>query len=231
MQVVRYHFSNGMNSLFEIPTEVARKLLPAGVQPVEVVHGTSLIGITMFDFNESPVGPYQELVISLYVVPRMGIMDQHPHAAVFPLVVASTHQEARDHAIDLWHLPHFNEDIGIDFSESADGRTLTGKVFCHLGEPIVEMSISQSGKWNPAYQAYQSFQRDAGGSFIGIMDMKGRLSEHEDNTGSIRLYPHRLFERLDLSAMDTRPLREMWMKDGVESYHDLVTVSAAPVFA
>lgn len=224
MQVVRYHFSNGINCLFEIPTEAARKLLPSGVQPVEIVHGTSLIGITQFDFTESPVGPYQELVISLYVVPRLGIMEQHPHAAVFPLVVASTHQEARDHAIDLWHLPHFNEDISIGFSESPDGRTISGKVSCHLGQPIVEMTISQSGSWNPAYQAYQSFQRDRSGSYIGIMDMKGLLSEHEENSGSIRLHPHRLFDRLNLSAMDTRPLREMWMKAGVESYHRLLAV-------
>ncbi len=214
-----------MNCLFEIPTEAALTLLPAGVQPVEIVHGASLIGITMFDFTESPIGPYQELVISLYVVPLMGIMEQHPHAAVFPLVVASTHQEARDHAIDLWHLPHFNEDISIDFSESADGQTISARVSCHLGEPIVDMRISQSGKWHPAYQAYQSFQCDETGSYIGIMDMKGRLSEHEENTGSIRLYPHRLFDPLDLSAMDTMPLREMWMKEGVESYHEIVTVA------
>jgi len=230
MQVVRYHFSTGINCVFEIPTGVALKFLPAGVQPVEIVHGTSLIGITMFDFNESPVGPYQELVISLYVSPRMGIMEQHPHAGVFPLVVASTHQLARDHAIDLWHLPHFNEDIYIEFSESADGRQITGKVLCHLDQPILEMTISQSGKWNPAYQAYQSFQRDETGAYIGIMDMKGQLSEHEENTGTLKMYQHRLFDGLNLSAMDTMPLREMWMKDGVESYHELVAISAKPAY-
>lgn len=218
MDPVRYHFSNGINCIFELPTELARKWLPRGLEPVEANHGVSLLGVTLFDFSDSPLGPYQELVISLYVAPRLGIMEQHPHGAVYPLVVASSSREARDHAIDLWHLPHFNEDIYIEFAEQPGGGGIRGKVFCHRDEPIVELSVARSGAWGPVYQLYQSFQD----GFIGVMDMQGRLSEHEEGTGAIRLYPeHRFFENLDLSAMDTQPVREMWMKEGVESYHGL----------
>jgi predicted GIY-YIG superfamily endonuclease len=73
------------------------------------------------------------------------------------------------------------------------------------------------------YQLYQSFQCDDSGSYIGVMDMQGRLSEHEEQTGEVRLYTdHHFFDHLDLSEMDPMPMREMWMKDGVESYYDLV---------
>ena len=225
MEPVRYHFSNGINCMFELPTEVARKLLPRGVEPVEPHHGSSLLGVTEFDFSDSPLGPYQELVLSLYVVPRLGIMEQHPHGAVYPVLVASSSQEARDHAIELWHLPHFNEDIYIEFTERPGGKGISGKVFCHKDQPILELHVDELAGWNPVYQLYQSFQYDQSGAYMGIMDMKGTLSEHEENTGTIRLYEHRLFEGLDLSAMDTVPFREMWMKAGVESYHDLVSVN------
>jgi hypothetical protein len=226
MQVVQYPISNGINCIFEIPTETARKYLPKGIEPVEANHGVSLIGITMFDFPDSPVGPYRELVVSLYAVPRLGIMEQHPHAAVYPIVVASSNREARDHAIELWHLPHFMEDIDITFTVSPDGQSITSKAVCSLGEPIVEMTVSQSGQWNPMYQLYQSFQGDKSGSYMGIMDMRGNLSEHEDSTGIVVLYPsHRFFNHVDLSTMDTLPFREMWLKDGVESYHDLIEVN------
>lgn len=230
-EVVQYHISNGINSIFEIPTEVARKYLPAGIEPVEVNHGVSLIGITMFDFSESPVGPYQELVVSLYVVPRLGIMEQHPHAAVYPLVVASSSREARDHAIDLWHLPHFMEDIHIEFTPSSDGNAITGKVYCHKGQPIVELTVSQTGTWKPAYQLYQSFQTDNTGTYIGIMDMRGELSEHEENTGTLEMYDHRFFEQMNLTGMDNIPLREMWLKKGVESYHSILSYEtlSAPI--
>jgi len=221
-QPVKYHFSNGLNAIFEMPTETARRILPAGVEPIEANHGVSLIGFTLFDFSESPIGPYHELVVSLYAVPRLGIMEGHPHAAVYPIVVASSSQEARDHAIDLWKLPHFMEDISIDFAISPDGQTISGAVRCHKGETILELSVSQTGLWKPTYQLYQSFQHDESGLFVGIMDMKGQLSEHDDNTGTLRLHEHRFFDRLDLDEMDLLPVREMWMKDGVESYHELV---------
>ncbi|HRI62521.1 MAG TPA: hypothetical protein PK228_22425 [Saprospiraceae bacterium] len=225
-QVVQYHISNGVNCIFEIPTETARQYLPAGIEPVEANHGISLIGITMFDFSGSPVGPYQELVVSLYAVPRLGIMEQHPHAAVYPIVVASSSKEARDHAINLWHLPHFMEDIALEFSTSPDGCSITGKVYCHKDQPIVELTVSQTGIWKPMYQLYQSFQGDDSGAYIGIMDMQGQLSEHEEGTGTVRLHDHRFFEHVDLSTMDTLPFREMWMKAGVESYHRLIANSS-----
>ncbi len=58
MEPVRYHFSQAINCIFELPTEAARKLLPRGVEPVEPNHGLSLMGVTLFDFSESPLGPY-----------------------------------------------------------------------------------------------------------------------------------------------------------------------------
>jgi hypothetical protein len=56
------------------------------------------------------------------------------------------------------------------------------------------------------------------------MDMRGMLSEHEENTGTLRLHDHRFFDHLDLSGMDTLPFREMWMREGVESYHELLAM-------
>ena len=75
------------------------------------------------------------------------------------------------------------------------------------------------------YQLYQSFQRDHSGAYIGVMDMQGLLSEHEENTGALRLFEeHRFFDQLDLSDLDPIPHREMGMKDGVERYHDLLVL-------
>jgi hypothetical protein len=217
--------SNGINGLFQMPVDKVRSFLPKNIEPIETNHGVGLVGITMFHFSESPIGPYDELVISAYVVPRMGLTSRHQHAAVHPIVVASTYHEARQHAIDLWHLPHFMEDIYIRFEESDDRRVLKGTAFCYRDEPIVSLEISQSGTWRPVQQFYQSFQKDSSGSYVGVLDMTGELSEHEGGTGTLVLYPqHRLFEKIDLSELDPFPYREMWMKHGVENYHDLLSV-------
>jgi hypothetical protein len=76
----------------------------------------SVLAVTLFGFSDSPVGPYHERVLSLFVAPRIGASERHPHAAVSPIRIASTHDDARWHAIDLWHLPHRFAD-GLDLSQ------------------------------------------------------------------------------------------------------------------
>ena len=36
-------------------------------------------------------------------------------AAFFPFLVGTTTKASREHAIKLWHLPHFMDDIQIEF--------------------------------------------------------------------------------------------------------------------
>jgi hypothetical protein len=219
--VVEYPFTQAINGCFEVPTPVGQALIGRQRQPVEASYGMSVLGVTLFDFSDSPVGPYQELVLSLYVAPRLGASERHPHAAVCPIRIASTHAAARRHAIELWHLPHFMEDIHIDFVPSADGRRIRATLWCGRDERILELTVSQSGKWARTSQLYQSFQRDASGAYLGTLTMDGELSEHEHGTGSLHIDSHRFTDGLDLSQIDPVPIREMWMKHGVETYLSL----------
>jgi hypothetical protein len=215
---VLYPFTQAINACFEIPTPAGQALIGGQRQPVESSYGMSVLAVTLFDFSDSPVGPYHELVLSLFVAPRLGAGERHPHAAVCPVRIASTHDAARRHAIDLWHLPHFMEDIRIDFQEAEDGRQASGTVLTDGDEPILELTVSHSGKWAQTSQLYQSFQRDESGDYMGTLMMDGELSEHERGTGSLSFAPHRFVDALDLSEIEPAPIREMWMKNGVESY-------------
>ena len=233
MSKVIYNIPNGIHGLFQLPTEVATRLLPENAKPIEAMHGRSVVGITLFEFSGSNItlAPYVELVISLYVVPKLGIMEDHPHAAVYPLSVASSNQQARNHAIDLWHLPHYMEDIGLKFTESEDGKHMTGLISCTNGEPIVELAVSKGSEWGPMFQAYQSFQHDETGEYIGILDMQGTMTEHEEGTGNLVInHEHRFFKDLDLTELDPTPMREMWLKNGQETYHRLVTLQGELVY-
>ena len=221
MNRVEYHYPYMISASFEIPTEDARRLVPHGVEPIEPWHGASVLTVTLFEFDQSPVGPYQEVVLSLFVAPRLVKGDLFPHAAVAPIRLGSTHREARQHAIDLWHLPHFHEDIRIEFQRSDDGDRMTGRVFCPRGEEILELSVMHSGVWRDVCQQYQSFQEDATGLYMSKIDWTGALSEHEEGTGSVHFRDHRFFEgfpvRLEVNAP---PIREMWMRQGLESIHN-----------
>src|SRR5579862_4483600 len=209
-----------MSASFEIPTDDARRLVPGGVEPVEPWHGAGVLTVTLFEFSRSPVGPYQEVVLSIFVVPRLVKGDRFPHAAVAPIRLGSTHFEARQHAIDLWHLPHFHEDIRIEFLRADGERRMTGRVFGPDNEEILELNVTHSGVWREVCQQYQSFQHDATGLYMSKIDWTGDLSEHEDGAGSVHIRNHRFFEGFPVPLqIESPPLRELWMENGLEAIH------------
>ena len=126
MSLTRYGYSNAISGFFEFPTDNARRILPAGLEPVELHHGTSIFSLTAFDFTESEVGAYGEVVMSVIVSPLVKPGERLPKSAFYPYLVATTTKAARDHAIERWHLPHWMEDVEMVF-EPAE-ITIYGKV-------------------------------------------------------------------------------------------------------
>jgi hypothetical protein len=228
MPLVRYHFSHALHGIFELPIEVARRHVLPGVEPVEPTAGVGLLAVTVFDFHASPAGPYQELVLSLYVAPWLRPGQPHPHAAVQPLLLGFDSEVSRSHVIELHHLPHYRHNVRFEFDDGLVPR-LGGpsRVLAHSegGKPILELTVHPGDTWERQAQQYQSFQRDANGAYMGVIDFDCMLSDHEDRRGSLRLFhEHEFFERLDLSEMEEVPCREMLMRNGVEAYHPIITL-------
>ena len=118
--ITRYGYRDAISGFFEFPTENARRVLPRGFEPVEVHHGSSILAMTVFDFNESEVGEYGEVVYAV-IVPPLVRDTRLPKSAFFPWQVATTTKAAREHAIERWHLPHWMDDVKVDF-EPREGR-------------------------------------------------------------------------------------------------------------
>ena len=65
LPITRYGYRDAISGFFEFPTDNARRVLPRGIEPVEVHHGTSIFAVTIFDFDESEVGEYGEVVYAV----------------------------------------------------------------------------------------------------------------------------------------------------------------------
>ena len=92
--ITRYGYRDAISGFFEFPTENARRVLPRGFEPVEVHHGTSILAVTVFDFDESEVGEYGEVVYAV-IVPPLVRDTRLPKSAFFPWQVATTTKAAR----------------------------------------------------------------------------------------------------------------------------------------
>ncbi len=220
MPLTKYRFNNAVNAFFEMPRENAREILPAHLQPMEVRHGQGVLAVTAFDFVESMVGPYTELVLAVIVPPLVRPGEPMPKSAFYPFMVATSTAAARAHAIERWHLPHYMKDIAVDFEE------LGGRMSVRVrgaGTSIIDFKISQH-TWVDADDPYQSFMHKAEERFKVNIHMKGRFTEHEEESGELTIYDHPMCEKLRADEIAAYPFREMWMKNGVQTFEELEAI-------
>ena len=217
----RYSFRNAINGFFEFPTDNARRILPPHLEPVELHHGTSVLAMTAFDFDKSEVGEYGEVVMAIVVAPLVKPGARLPKAAMYPYRVATTTKAAREHAIERWHLPHWMEDVRIDWTNG--DRGLSAKVSCD-GEPVIELQITDHS-WSSVSQLFQAFMKDEQAAYLANMVFDGQQSEHEDEKGKLVLHDHPFHRELQIADVFEVPFREMWMKAGVQTFDPLITLS------
>jgi hypothetical protein len=220
----RYEYQDAINGFFEIPTALARRLLPAGYQPVEVHHGSSILAITAFEFRDSAVGAYREIALSVITPPRLLPGQPMPRSAMYPFLLGTSTPEARQHAIEVWHLPHHPRDLEIEFVRGEQEIKLSAS---EGGAHILDMVVCDAGApWKRVDHTYQTFMQDEDGAYMSPLVMSGPFMENEEERGSLRLSRHPFTAALDLDEVPTTPFREQWMRDGVETIYPLQRLAA-----
>lgn len=220
MPLTQYHFSQAVGAFFEMPTSDAKKILPPHLQPLEVHHGSSILALNAFDFTDSMVGPYQEIVLSVIVPPRVEPGRDLAKSAFFPFLLGTSTRESREHAIERWHLPHYMKDVTVQMTDL--GHAMHIQV-TDEGQPILDFDVTDYD-WEPVHHLYQSFMVDDGQRFKVDIVMDGAHSEHEEERGELTLYEHPMTEHLTIDEVAKEPFREQWMKDGVQTFSELETL-------
>ena len=219
----QYGYADAISGFFEFPTENARRILPSHLEPVELHHGTSIFSMTAFDFTESLVGPYGEVVMSVIVAPLVKPGERLPKSAFYPYLVATSTKAARDHAIERWHLPHWMEDVAVSFDRQ--GSAITAHVAAD-GAPVADLTINDHS-WNPVSHLYQSFMKNDDGAYLANIVMEGEQSEHEEETGRVVLHDHPFNRDLLISEVYEIPFRELWMRKGMQTFDPLIQLQTA----
>jgi len=220
MQLTKYGFENAVAGFFEMPTNDATKILPKHLQSLEIQHQRSILAITAFKFTETEVGSYNEIVLSIIVPPKVDPNKPIPNAAFYPFIVGVTTAESRAHAIERWHLPHYMKDIDIEFTESQE--SLLVQVH-EKDKPILDLTVTDFSK-TPDTLLFNAFTTNKEDAFKVNIFMQGQHSEHEEETGSLKLYPHQMTEGLDLDDISTVPFREQWFQQGLQTFEELEAI-------
>jgi len=220
MSVTKYGFTTAVSAFFEMETDLAAALLPPHLQPLETQRGTGIFAVTAFDFTESMVGAYQEIVLAVIVPPVVRPDVQFPKSAFYPFLLGTSTKASREHAIERWCLPHYMADVGIDFRE--EKHRISVRVH-EGGDPILDLEVSDH-RWEQADDLYQAFMIDGKRNLKVDIHMHGNFSEHEEEKGSIVLHEHPMTERLDPEEIEAVPFRELWMRGGMQTFEELETL-------
>jgi hypothetical protein len=215
--LTRYRFRHAVSAFFEMPREVAKPCLPGRLEPLEANHGIGVFAATAFDFVDSEVGAYQELVLSILTPPRISVGGEWPRSAFFPFVVGTSTEASRLHAIERWRLPHYMRDIDVEFEENTDRIRIRAH---ERGRPVLDLDVS-GGEWGQTQQLYQVFSASDDQLYKADVHMEGLSTEHEEETGRLVLHDHPMCARLTGADVASRPFREIWQRNGVQSFEAL----------
>jgi hypothetical protein len=221
MENTYYGFENCVGAFFEMATDDARDLLPPHLQPMEMQHTRSILSVMAFQFTESEVGAYDELVMAVIVPPMVEPGKPLPKAAFYPFKVATSTEAARLHAIEQWHLPHLMKDVQMDFAHG-DGQ-MDVKVRDVDGAPVLDLLVTQH-EYHPSRNMYNAFTVDGDSKFKANIYMEAPHSEHEEENGSLTLYEHAMTEGLTIDDVASYPFREQWYQAGKQTFEPLETI-------
>jgi len=217
MEYTYYGFRNCIGAFFEMATSDARKILPSHLQPLEMQHTRSIFALMAFEFTQSEVGPYEEVVLSILVPPMVEAGRPLPKGAFYPFIVGTSSEASRLHAIERWHLPHYMKDLDIGFTPS------NGKMEVKVrdeGRPVLDLTVTEYA-FEPAKNLYNAFTLDGDDRFKANIFMEAPHSEHEEERGSLTLYEHPMTAPLTIPEVHTWPFREQWYQAGMQTFEPL----------
>ena len=217
MHLTKYEFKQCIGAMFEMSTADARKILPSHLQPLEVQHTRSVFCVMAFQFTDSEVGAYDEVVLSVVTPPRVQPGKALPQAAFYPFMLATSTEAARRHAIERWHLPHYMKDLEFSF-DKVDGEMRVG-VFDE-GSPVLELTVSEHS-FQPVDYPYHCFMTDGEDLLKVNIFMNAPHSQHEEETGELILHDHPMTEALTLQEVSSYPFREEWYGPGVQRFEEV----------
>ena len=222
MDYTYYGFRNCVGAFFEMPTSDARKLLPSHLEPMEMQHERSILALTCFEFTESEVGHYFEVVLAVIVPPMVEPGKPLPKAAFFPFCVGTSSEASRLHAIERWHLPHYMSDLDITLTESSDEMEVTVR---DGDTPVLEFTVTKH-EYVPTKNLYNAFTVADGTDrkFKANIYMEAPHSEHEEENGSLTLHEHPMTAGLSIDDVNTYPFREQWYLAGLQTFEPLLEV-------
>ncbi len=216
-----YQFKNILNCLLEIETIYVNKLVPKNIYPLEIQPNLSLISIIGFDFQETPIGNYQEVIIGVVIQPYLLKKGDIPKSAIFPINIATNTDNSKIHAISNYKLPHYMKNIEIDFDIDASKKKLICK---ENNDVFMNIELDINDKHDKSQEYHQSFVFDNNKLFLSNININSLMAESQDGRGNVFFNKHSFFKDIEIDEINNIPYLERHAYNGIETMSSLISI-------
>lgn len=212
-----------ITAVFPISYKKAAQLIYSShLKPARLSFTKALLSVTVFDFKESPVGPYTELAYAIPVlyksklnIPLLPILFYKVlnNFGYYVLDILQNKEIAIAHGKALTEYPHNNELIIAKLNDDKEKESITAFVESKRGN-ILSLSASKIGNEKEVYHKYMTYFHKGRESIRTQMDVYALESKVKNC--SISLGNDRLSEYLKTLDISPRSLQTFFYSDLVE---------------
>jgi len=219
---LRYKCS-AINVLFPISTKEAKKIIKTEkIKPLELFPGRSLLCITLFDYQYSPVGPYTEISLSIPVnynskinLPLFSLLFNLflDKLSFFVFSIAQSTQIAIEHGLIITGYPKYDKEKTVDAKFNKGDKFIYVNVSGE-GKMILNLKIAKFKKEKIEHSYYPTY-------FVKNNKICKIQLETDSITSGLKILNfelgnHKIAELIKSLRINPKPIYTKYYKDAVE---------------
>jgi len=210
-----------ITALFPISTKKALEAINCSkIYPAEISFNKCLLNITLFDYYNTPVGPYAELALSIPV-----FYNQFINIPLFPLLlnnffknfgffivtIAQNTDIAIEHGNVITGYPHYEKVIDVKFK--SDGEYINTEAY-EDNKEILKLKINKPQKEKLQDKSYTTYFKK--GDSLSQITMDTSTIMGRPKSCDLKLGNHELSERIRQFDISYNPIEVQYFSDAIE---------------
>ena len=213
--------------MFFLPISYSRacELIGKEISPIRISPQKALLGLTIFDFIDSPVGPYREMALTIPVslnnpfkpsfVPLIFQKTLNKYFALYTVMLGMNTLHGQKHASQIFGYPIYDDLLDIDFNFNDRYVEVTVK---ENGDNILTFKINVNKGFKKHERFYKTiFRTNDGMKLVNLSALTNESSTYMNRLLSFKFGKHDIANKIIALEPLMFSLQTSFYKNAVET--------------
>ena len=226
---VHYTDLSALMLFFQVSVSGAKNFIDSSrFKLVKTFGNRCVLGLTVFNYKECPVGPYRELAISfpvlkdaIFPVPLLPLIfdNSFKNAGFFAHLLSMSTQIGIDHSKEIFGYPTYDNIITVDFED--EGKFIDVNIQ-EEDELILSFSMNKPKSFKEVTKRYNTFYSHAvDENLVSVsMDVAARVgTSYRTSSTHLTLGRHKISSIIRDLIKDSKPIAIQYYPEAIEILH------------